>query len=287
MEKEIMDNIIKKVACINDISCLGGASLTEIIPVLSSMGIKTLPVPTVILSTHSGGYKNYTYHNLTDHMVLQKKHWQELGLTFDSIFSGFLGSVEQIKIVEEFIDSFSKNKSLILVDPVMGDQGQIYSSIDENIVSEMKNLVKKADIVTPNLTEAFLLVGEKYIENPSQDKILDLCKKIRAMGPKDVVITSALQDHTHIANAIYSSENLSIIRGPRLGYDFPGTGDIFSSSILGLLLNDYDLLSSVKIASDFIYDLIEFSKDKEYSHRSGVLLEANLHKLYKYNKFNK
>lgn len=286
MEKENMDKLIKKVACINDISCLGGASLTEIIPVLSSMGIRTLPVPTVVLSTHSGGYDNYTYHNLTDHMVNQKKHWKDLGLHFDSIFSGFLGSVEQIKIVEDYMDTFSDESCLILVDPVMGDHGEIYSSIDEKIVSEMKNLVKRAHIVTPNLTEAFLLVGEDYDPSPSKDKLIDLCKKISAMGPKDVIITSALEDNSHISNAVYTSDKFSLVQGAKVGYTFPGTGDIFASTLLGLLLNGHTLLDSVNIASDFIYDLIDFSKDKDYSYRSGVLLEARLHKLYKYNKYN-
>lgn len=287
MIKERMDNKIKKVAAINDISCLGGASLTQIIPILSSMGVKTYPVPTVILSTHSGGYEYYTYEDLTDHMVRQGIHWQELGVKFDAIYSGFLGSSDQIVIVEDFIRHFKKEDSIVLVDPVMGDDGEVYSSIDQEIISEMRKLVSHADIVTPNLTEAFLLADIPYDPRPDKKTKELLLEKILALGAKSIVITSFPAGDEGISNLIYEENTIEIVGGKRAISDFPGTGDIFASVLLGARLNGNNLKKSCKIASDFVLDCINFSKDEEYSHRSGVLLEARLHKLYKYNNFYK
>lgn len=285
MIKEKMDSVLTKVAAINDLSCLGGASLSQIIPILSSMGIKTYPVPTVILSTHSGGYEGYTYHDLTSHMVDQGMHWKKLGVKFDAIYSGFLGSAEQIVIVEDFIDNFKNENSVILVDPVMGDQGQIYSSIDKDIISEMRKLVGKSDIITPNLTEAFLLADLDYKSNPRAEDLKKIIERISDLGAKSIVITSYPYSKDLLANVVYQNGRLRIFSSRRLESDFPGTGDIFASALLGVYLNNRDLNQATKIASKFVETCIKKSMGEDYSHRSGVLLENNLHHLYKYNKF--
>lgn len=284
MDKEIMDSVLKKVAAINDISCLGGASITQIIPILSAMGIKTYPVPTVILSTHSGGYANHTYQDLTGHMSKQKDHWKSLSIKFDCIYSGFLGSARQIAIVEDFIDSFRKDDSLIVIDPVMGDNGTIYSSIDENIINDMKNLVAKADIITPNLTEAFLLAGENYIANPSGADIKNIIYKIKELGTKNIIITSCPYENK-LANVVLCDDNIDYLLEEKIDAYFPGTGDIFASVLIGCVLNGIGLTEATEISSNFVRQAIDFSIKQNYSHRSGVLLEAMLPKLYKYNKF--
>ncbi|MDO5026952.1 MAG: pyridoxamine kinase [Tissierellia bacterium] len=285
MIKEKMDQVLKKVAAINDLSCLGGASLSQIIPILSSMGIKTYPIPTVILSTHSGGYESYTYHDLTDHMVDQGLHWKSLGVKFDAIYSGFLGSPDQIVIVEDFIDYFRKDDSIILVDPVMGDQGQIYSSVDKDIIDEMRKLVAKSDIITPNLTEAFLLADMDYKANPKSQDLKKIIERISSLGAKSIVITSYPYSNDLLANIVYQNGRLRVFSSKRLKSDFPGTGDIFASTLLGAYLNNKDLNKATKIASQFVASCIKNSMDEDYSHRSGVLLESNLHQLYKYNEF--
>lgn len=285
MLKEKMDDILKKVAIINDISCLGGASVTQIMPILSSMGIKSYPVPTVILSTHSGGYEGYTYHDLTTHMLQQGLHWKKLDVNFDAIYSGFLGSSEQVVIVEDFIDNFRKENSIVLVDPVMGDKGIIYSSIDQDIIAEMRKLVAKADIITPNLTEAYLLADMEYNPKPRAADLKVLIDKISQLGPKSIVITSYPQADGMIANVVYKDKGLRIFSSRQLASDFPGTGDIFASVLLGTYMNGMNLNEATKAASNFVEACIKFSIDKDYSHRSGVLLESQLHKLYKYNSF--
>ena len=215
LDKEIMDNIIKKVATINDISCLGGASLTQNIPIFSSMGIKSYPVPTVVLSTHSGGYEGYTYHDLTEHMKEQTKHWSELDVKFDCIYSGFLGSAEQIVIVEDFIDKFKKDNTLIVIDPVMGDKGKIYSSIDQDIVIEMRKLVSRADVITPNITEAYLLADMEYNPNPDEEILNELIDKIEDLGPRNIIITS-YPYKDQIANIVITDDQVDIVRTKKI-----------------------------------------------------------------------
>lgn len=285
MEKEKIDQIIKKVAAINDLSCLGGASLTEIIPVMAALGVETYPVPTLVLSTHTGGYEGYTYHDLTEHMKAQSKHWHELNVSFNAIYSGYLGSSKQISVVENFIDTFKNEHNLVLVDPVLGDEGQYYPSIDKNLVVDMRRLVSKADIITPNLTEAFFLAGIDYQARPSDSLIQEVIKRLKELGPRAIVITSVPASQGKIANLIIKDDLIAKVEGDYLGYHFPGTGDIFAAVLLGVYLNKPDLLTATKIASDFIYDAILFSKDKDYSHRSGVLLEAVLPKLFAHNPF--
>lgn len=287
MLKEKMDYILKKVVAINDLSCLGGASLSQIIPILSSMGIKTYPVPTVVLSTHSGDYEDYTYHDLTSHMIEQGLHWQKLEVKFDAIYSGFLGSSEQIVIVEDFIDHFKKDKSIVLVDPVMGDKGNVYSSIDRDIISEMRKLVGKSDIITPNLTEAFLLADMPYNESPKSKDLKKLIERICKLGAKSIVITSYPCTNNLISNVVYQNGKLRIFSSNKLESDFPGTGDIFASVLLGAYLNNKDLNEATNIASKFVEDCINNSINEDYSHRAGVLLENNLHKLYYLNEFYK
>lgn len=287
MQKEKMDKIIKKVACINDISCLGGASITEIIPILSAMGIRACPVPTVVLSTHSGGYENYTYKDLTSHMVEQGIHWKELDVKFDAIYSGFLGSAQQVVIVEDFIDTFKSSTTKVVIDPVMGDDGVLYSSIDANLVEEIKKLVVRANIITPNLTEAYFLSDMKYKEVPSDKDIKNLIDKMLLLGPDSIVITSVPRPNGLLATIVYENGQQLEILTEKITADFPGTGDIFASILVGALLNDQNLIEATKIASTFVKNAIAFSYKENYSHRSGVLLEACLPELYKFNKFNK
>ena len=156
-----MYGTIKKVAAIHDLSGFGRSSLTAIIPTLSSMGVQVCPLPTAILSNHTGGFPSYSYVDLTDSMEDFIDQWKALDLQFDAIYSGFLGSVKQIEIVSGFIDHFGNQQNLVVVDPVMGDNGALYSSFTPEIIPEMRKLIQKADLITPNYTEAAYLLGEE------------------------------------------------------------------------------------------------------------------------------
>lgn len=285
--KEKFDDVIKKVCSFHDLSCLGGRSLTEIIPILSTFGIRTNPVLTVILSNHSE-YEKFTYHDLTDHMIEQKEIWKEIGVKFDAFFSGFLGSPEQIEIVIEYIEEFNKEDSIVIVDPVMGDEGEFFPSISNDMIYEMKKLVKKANVISPNWTEACFLAEYEYKENPTYDDLRIVLNRLKKLSCENIVITSFPSDDcSYISTIVYRSGELREIKNSFINKRYPGTGDAFSSVLLGGLLSGYDLFDATKIAVEFIEYSINFSKDYDYSEKQGILLEACLPTLFKYNVFNK
>ena len=155
---------MKRIVSIQDISCFGKCSLTVALPIISAMGIEACPVPTAVLSTHTGGFTGYTYRDLTNDIPSIADHWKSLDLKFDAVATGYLGSFEQIKIVSDFFDKFKTDDNLIIVDPVMGDKGHFYAGFTEDFALEMKKLCSKADVIVPNLTEAAQLLDEDYID---------------------------------------------------------------------------------------------------------------------------
>ena len=185
-----MSKLIKKVAAIHDLSGFGRASLTTVIPILSTMGIQVCPVPTAILSTDTSNFTGYSFIDLTDYMEEHIAHWKKLNLEFDCIYSGFLGSPRQIKIVSDFVDYFGHKDNLVVVDPVLGDNGSLYGTMGQEMVTEMRKLVSKADIITPNFTEAAFLLGEEYKEVTTEQEVKEWLVRIAEMGPKIVIITS-------------------------------------------------------------------------------------------------
>jgi len=185
-----MKNIIPRVAAIHDISGFGRASLTVIMPILSNMGIQVCPMPTAVLSTHTGGFEGFKFIDLTDHLTDYMNHWKSLSLQFDSIYSGFLGSERQIEIVRQFIHDFKAENQLVVVDPVMGDDGKLYQTINDAMIDGMKELVADADMITPNITEAAYLLDREVPEDISDAAIKDWLKALASMGPQYTVITS-------------------------------------------------------------------------------------------------
>ena len=181
---------VQRVAAIHDLSGFGRASLTTIIPILSSMGVQVCPLPTAILSNHTGGFETFSYVDFTDYMQDYIDGWKKLNLDFDCIYSGFLGSERQIQIISDFIDDFGTEDNMVVVDPVLGDNGTLYSTMTQDHVSKMSRLVEKADIITPNFTEVSLLLGEPYEEKITDHKIKKWLKTLSDMGPEIVVATS-------------------------------------------------------------------------------------------------
>lgn len=182
-------NKVKKVAAIHDLSGMGRVSLTVVIPILSSMGFQVCPLPTAILSNHTQ-YPDFTFLDLTDEMPRIIAEWKRLEVEFDAIYTGYLGSPRQIQIVSDFIRDFRRKDSLTVIDPVLGDNGKLYSNFNESMVAEMQHLVTHADVITPNLTELFYLLDRPYKESNTDQELKEYLRCLSDKGPEVVIITS-------------------------------------------------------------------------------------------------
>lgn len=272
----------KKIAVINDLSGYGRCSLTVAIPILSAMGIQCCPVPTAILSNHTE-FPVYFFDDYTDKMRAYAGKWQELGLTFDGISTGFLGSMEQIAIVTDLVEMLSKEDTEVFVDPVMGDHGILYATYTEEMCEEMKNLVGLADVVTPNVTEACILTDTPYKETGwTRRELLNMAMMLRLMGAKSVVISGVREGNFYtnvvLGRGMREAEFVKVKSG---GGQRPGTGDVFSSVLAGAVLNGKSLRDSVEQASRFVKDCIIKSDELEIPHANGVCFEEILGRLAK------
>lgn len=269
----------KKIAVINDISGFGRCSITVSLPIISYLGVQCCPVPTSIFSNHSG-YPQYFFDDYTDRLEPYLEMWKKLGLSFDGIATGFLGSARQIAIVKKFIREFSKGETQVIVDPVMGDHGKLYATYTEQMRTEMKELVQMAHITTPNLTEACSLVGAPYKEDGwSRKELHEMAGKIAELGPGKVVITGIPQGE-FIANYIYEADgNAQIIRSHKVGTERSGTGDVFASVIAADGVNGVPFDKSVRRASGFVKKCILKSIEMEIPKTDGVCFEEILYQL--------
>jgi len=269
----------KKIALINDISGLGRCSATVELPIISYLGVQCCPVPTAVLSNHMG-YPNYYMDDYTDRMEIYIDNWRKIGIKFEGIATGFLGSVEQIEIVRRFIRDFSREDTLVIVDPVMGDHGRLYITYTEELCARMRELLGQADIATPNLTEACKLADMPYREGRWRRKELyDMAAKIAALGPGRVVITGIVQGD-FIANYVYEQgREPQIIRTHRVGTERSGTGDVFSSIIAADGVNGVPFHRSVRKASGFVKKCILRSEERQVPKTDGVCFEEILYQL--------
>ena len=265
------------MAAINDVSGFGRCSLTVISPVLSAMGVQVCPVPTAILSSHSGGFSGFSFHDFTQYMDEYIAHWRKLDLEFDCIYSGFLGSADQIDIVDRFITSFtSGKKTKVVVDPVMGDDGVLYSTYTQVMQSKIKELVRKADIITPNLTEACFLLDMEYTNVPIKDDTMkDILSRLCDLGPSTCVITGVKVKDGRFANIAYNREQNSFwkVECDYVPAKYPGTGDIFASVFTGAILNGDNLPIAMDRATQFVSLAIRVTYGYGTPHREGVLFE--------------
>lgn len=271
-------NTVKKVAVINDLSGIGRCSLTAAIPILSALGVQCCPFPTAVLSCQTG-YDEFTFLDITDEMYRYKKSWDKLNVKFDCIYSGFLGSEEQINIVYHMAKEHEE--SLIVIDPVMGDDGYIYDTFTENMSNKMKELIRIADIVTPNLTEACLLTGSSYKKyNTSDEELIYMAKKIGKLGPKVVIITGIVRNNK-MYNFAYDirQDEYFLVGKEFVDKSFSGTGDTFASILIGLLLNDHNLQFSIEKAAEFLYKAIKHTDNLNTDPKEGILFEVHLKEL--------
>ena len=269
----------KKLAIINDFSGFGRCSLTVALPIISVMKVQACPVPTSIFSNHTA-YPSFFFDDYTSRMQPYIDEWKKLGLSFDGILSGFLGSVEQIQIVTRFFRDFKGPETTIIVDPIMGDDGSLYRTYTRQMCVEMRRLIAYADIITPNLTEACFLTETPYHAGPQHMKELAaLAEKLSAMGPEKVVITGICQGDS-IANYCYErGKEPRIRRSHKVGTTRCGTGDVFSSIIAADAVNKVEFSSSVKKASSFVKRCIEKSVELDIPREDGVCFEEFLKRL--------
>lgn len=275
-----MKRSVPRVAAIHDLSGFGRASLTTIIPILSTMGVQVCPLPTAILSNHTGGFDSFSFVDFTEHMKAYIEEWKKLKIDFDCIYSGFLGSERQIQIVSDFIDDFSTDDNLVVIDPVLGDNGNLYSTMTEDHVREMKKLVAKADIITPNFTEVSLLLGEDYKEETNNEEMKVWLRRLSDMGPKIVVATSVpdqgVEKDSNVIAFDRDSDTYWKIRCKYIPAFYPGTGDAYASVMIGSLLNGDSLPIALDKGVQFITQAIKASYGFDYPNREGVLLERVL-----------
>ncbi len=277
-----MKNPVPKVAAIHDLSGFGRASLTVVTPILSSMGVQVCPIPTAVLSTHSK-FPDFHFIDLTDHMQPIMDHWKELSLEFEGIYSGFLGSARQIEIVARFIDDFRKEDQVVVVDPVLGDNGQLYSVFDKEMVENMRSLISHAEIITPNLTEAAFLLDEPYHEDVTEAEIKDWMQRLAAFGPQKVIVTSVpVEGQKNKTSVLAFNKKDNRIWKVSCDYfpaNYPGTGDAFASVLVGALLQGDSLPLALDRAVHFISYGVRATFGYDYDTRQGILLERILHSL--------
>lgn len=268
---------MKRLVTIQDISCLGKCSLTVAFPIISAMGIEAAIIPTAVLSTHTQ-FKEFTFRDLTNDIPEIAKHWKKEQFIFDAIYTGYLGSIEQINLLKRFFKEFKTDNNFIFVDPVMGDNGRLYSGFDEKFALEMKELCKNADIVVPNITEACYMLQRKYKEEYTEKEIKDLLIELSNLGPKCSILTGVSLEKNEIGVMAYNKDTnkfFSYFR-EKIPVKYHGTGDIFSSTLVGALVNNNSLEESLKIAVDYVWETIEdtYKEKKEFAY--GVNFETKI-----------
>ncbi len=277
-QKMGIHNNQKKIAVINDFSGFGRCSIAVALPIISVMKLQCCPLPTSIFSNHTG-FDSFFFDDYTASMERYMEEWRKLDLSFEGICTGFLGSKEQIAIVNHFFEIFKKENTVVLIDPVMGDYGKPYPTYTYEMCQEMKKLVRHADILTPNLTEACILTDTPYKEKWRVKELLSMADYLSDQGPEKIVITGITQG-SFIANFCYErGEVPTMIKTHRVGHSRSGTGDIFSSIVAADAVNGVEFSASVKKACRFIKKCIERSVEMKLPLTDGVCFEEFLGKL--------
>ena len=269
----------KKIALINDITGFGRCSISVALPIISALKVQCAFLPTAILSNHTG-FENYYFDDYTPKMKPYMEAWEKNNLSFDGIFTGFLGSEEQIDIVIEFIKKFKTENSIVIVDPVMGDNGKIYRTYTDKMCEKMKKLIKYADCLTPNLTELCRLLDIPYPkETPSLEELKNLCIKLSKEGPKKIVVTGLKRNDT-IENFVFEEgKEFKTISVKKECDERSGTGDVFSSIVSASIVKGEDFAYSIEKAAKFISKALKFTNDINIPANWGVCFEEFLTEL--------
>lgn len=277
----------KKIAVINDLSGFGRCSLTAAISAISVMGVQPCPLPTAVLSAQTG-YPSYYCDDYTDKMEHFREEWEKMGAQFDGIYTGFLASEAQVEHIFRFLDTFYKEDTFLLVDPVMGDEGRVYAMFTDGLLKQMKELAGKADIITPNLTEICLLADYNFsdVQNMSDTKqmmakIEQMAQEMIRKGPKTVVVTGIRfidekDKKKKIGNLVVTEQKSQLSAFPYIGGSFSGTGDLFASVIAGGMARGDDIFQIINLAGEFIEQAMKDSVMDQVEANDGVNYEKYL-----------
>ena len=268
----------KKILTIQDISCVGQCSLTVALPIISACGIETCVLPSAVLSTHTAGFKGYTFRDLTDDMPSIKEHWQKEGIFFDAIYTGYLGSAKQIGYVADIFENCSKPDTVKIVDPAMADNGKLYPGFDEVFVENMKALCSKADYILPNITETCLLTDTEYRTVYDRSYIDNLLTKLIAIGCRNIILTGVSYVPGKTGVVVFENGTYSYYEHNLLPNSCHGTGDIYSSAFTGAFMQGKCAYDAAVIAADYTVACIEASAQEE-NHWYGAKFEPVLYKL--------
>ena len=274
----------KRVAAIHDISCVGRCSLTVALPLLSAAGIETNVIPTAVLSTHTGGFCDYTYRDLTGDMLPIAEHWSRLKLKFDALYTGYIGTPEQLTILNEIVDLLQDDETLLFVDPVMADNGTLYKCIKPEYIEGMRKFCKKANVITPNMTEAMFLLDMEYTEGPYHESLVqEILQRLSEFGNDHIILTGVSYDNDRLGAVAYDcARNKYTYAFSRVvNGTFHGSGDVFASVLLGALLNGKTVEQAMKIAVDFTVYCISSTKKEGADLRYGLNFEKNIPHLIK------
>lgn len=274
---------MKRVMTIQDVSGFGRCSLTVALPVISAMGVETAVIPTAVLSAHTG-FRDYTFRDLTGDIPAIASHWKSLGLRFDGMYTGYLGSIEQIQMVSDIFDMFSTDDNFIVVDPVMADSGRLYAGFTDAFVAEMKKLCAKADYIIPNMTEAAFMLGGSYNDCQTENAVKDMLKRLAELGCPTPILTGVRFDDSSHGAAAYDSVNDHFYFSFREHVDrtVHGTGDIFASVFTGAVTLGKSLEQALDISVNFTADCIQATLPVADEVWYGTCFESCLGKLINY-----
>ena len=268
----------KKVLTIQDISCVGQCSLTVALPIISACGVETIILPSAVLSTHTGGFTGYTFRDLTDDIPMIMEHWMREGLSFDCLYTGYLGSVTQIEYVSLLRRNVINENGLLIVDPAMADHGKLYKGFDDSFVSRMASLCGTADIILPNMTEAaFMTNTELKLKNHTEEYIFELLTKLSELGAKNIILKGINYDDSKVGVAIYNSatKELQYVFNDKQEGAYHGTGDCYASAFTGAMMQGLSMHDAAELASSFVVESIKNTIGDD-NHPYGVKFEKAL-----------
>lgn len=268
----------KKVLTLQDISCMGQCSLTVALPIISACGVETIILPSAVLSTHTGGFKGYTFRDLTDDIPLIMNHWMSEGIKFDCLYTGYLGNIRQIDYVHDLRKNLMKDNALFIADPAMADFGNLYAGFDRKFVKSMAQLCGYADIILPNITEAaFMTDSEVMLDNHSEEYIDMLLSKLASLGCKAIILKGICYNDKEIGIVYYDclTNKKEHYFTEKINTTAHGTGDCYAAAFTGSLIKGFTPFDAARLAADFVVECIKHTvNDKE--HWYGVKFEQAL-----------
>ncbi len=264
----------KRLLTVQDISCVGQCSLTVALPIISACGVETAVLPSSVLSTHTGGFSGYTFCDLTDDIPAIEAHWQKENITFDAIYTGYLGSTRQIDMVSHIFDTCLNKGGKTIVDPAMADNGKLYYGFDMDFVKAMATLCAKADIILPNITEASFMTGIEFKTEYNREYVDSILAALTKMGAKTIILTGVSYNNETTGVVVFENGEYSYYEHKKLPGGCHGTGDVYASAFAGALMRGFSTYAAAAIAADYTLLCIEKTLPDAKNHWYGVKFET-------------